>query len=209
MSRSLFEIEQADGGFRVRNLDASGNGLWEYHQCESIKSVIGVEQVGYGTRASSNLRKNPIREDDHRQIIIMFNDDQQSKIEYNIAYVNNQPTWTNDNAGLVQATADINSWCGGGSSTFEAAAAGNTETPSVVENTTSGGAGSTTAGVKAVSILFEGTGGTLGGVAVNDGHVASFDASMANTLASIAYVVPNAASGSFPNSPRVVITYTT
>jgi hypothetical protein len=159
--------------------------------------------------ANTNQRLNPLREDDHRQIIINFIDVDKSPVAYNIEYVANQAGWTNDTAGLLQALSDVNSWCGGGASLFEAAAVGNSETPSVVVDAVPANPGNTVAGVKGVSILFEGTGGSLGGVAMNSGQIMTYDASMANTVGSIAYVVPNVADANFPLSPRVVITYLT
>jgi hypothetical protein len=62
--------------------------------------------------------------------------------------------------------------------------------------------GSTTDDVQSMSIWFDGKNGTLGGVIVPDGYVASFSPNGANdTVGSIAYTVPDT------KGLRVVITY--
>lgn len=215
-----WEIEQQTGGFRVRKLALPGEQQqpWGFIPCHAVKEVRGLYQPGFGTRQPDNIRKNPIRQDDLATLKISFHDQNEtSPFEEDLLYVNNQPTWTPDLAGLNQAVSDITSWCGGGVQALinieaavqniDATLSGNTETPSTVENTTSGGAGSTTAGVKGFSILFEGSGGTLGGVAVDSGYSTSKSATLGNELGSQAYVVPNVADVAFPNSPRVLIEY--
>lgn len=204
-----FEIESVDGGFRVRNVATPANP-WEYHKCAGIKSITGVEVPGMGTRDATNLRKNPIRYDDKRQIVISFHDENNtSPLRYNIEDVSNQAGWTNNAAGLLQALADINSWCAGAGATIATILEGNSEIPTTVEDIVPANAGSTTNGVKAFSILFEGTGGTFGGVAVDSGYSSGKAASLSNGLASENYVVPNVADAAFPNSPRVLIEYIT
>lgn len=71
-------------------------------------------------------------------------------------------------------------------------------TPHVVQATTNG---STTAGVRAFSIWFRGTGGTLAGVSVPDNGVIEYAADRPDTLAAIAYTVPTT------GEARVIISY--
>lgn len=209
--RNLWEIEQVTGGFRIRVL-ATGTAEqqpWTFVDCTAVKQIHGVIKTGFGTRDATNLRKNPVREDDTISLIISFHDENNtSPIDYDIQYVNNQPGWTPDLAGLNQAISDVTSWCGGVANLISVIT-GNVETPSTVQDTTPAAAGTTNAGVKGFSILFEGTGGTLNGVPVVSGYVSSKDASLGNTLSSESYVVPNVADPNFANSPRVVITYVT
>lgn len=211
MARQPWEIEQQNGGFRIRTIAESGvqQQPWIFIPCSAVKQVSGVFLPGFGTRQANNNRRNPIREDDRILLKIAFHDENESSpIEYDILYVDNQPTWTADLNGLQQAITDVSSWCEGASGIINILS-GNTETPSTVENATSGGAGSTTAGVKGFSILFEGDGGVWGGVAVDSGYISSKSASLGNTLDAQAYTVPNVADADFPNSPRVLIEYVT
>jgi hypothetical protein len=212
MARQPWEIEEQPGGFRIRVIAATGvqQQPWDFIPCSAVKQVKGVYQPGIGVRQSNNIRKTPIREDDRILLIISFHDENNtSPLEYDILYVNNQPTWTPDLAGLTQAITDVSSWCGSSNSDIISVITGNTESPSTVENTSSGAVDSTNAGVKGFSILFEGSGGSLGGVPVISGYISSKAASLGNSLAAQAYVVPNAADATFPNSPRVVIEYVT
>ena len=147
------------------------------------------------------------------EIHIYFNKDESTPIDYNIKYVNNQPTWTNDTAGLLVALADIASWCGGASTTLVAIEDLLGNTPVVgttVANATPAAAGTTTAGVKGYSIQFEGTGGALNGVPMDSGYSSGKGGPLGNVFsAGQAYVVPNVADPAFPNSPRVLIEYIT
>lgn len=88
--------------------------------------------------------------------------------------------------------------------------AGNVETPMTIEDVyvvTTNETGSTPAGVKSFSILFEGTGGALNGVPVVSGYENSKPASLGNALGSESYTIPTTADAAFPFSPRVVISY--
>lgn len=72
-------------------------------------------------------------------------------------------------------------------------------TPSIVEATVDG---STLGNKKSISLLFRGTGGTLGGVAVPDNSVFTFAPNGGNqTVSAIAYTVPTA------GEKRIIITY--
>jgi hypothetical protein len=70
--------------------------------------------------------------------------------------------------------------------------------PSIVKFTSA--SGSTTTGVKAVSLFVESDDATIGGVAVPDGYIANFSAEGSHTVDSIAF---NAGTGS------ITITYLT
>lgn len=78
------------------------------------------------------------------------------------------------------------------------------ETPFTIE---SGVNGSTPSGVKSFSIRFEGSNGILGNAVMNSGDVISKSATLANSLSSENYVVPDTLDTDFPFSPRVVISY--
>lgn len=214
MVRNLWEIEQTTSGFRVRVLPPAGEiqQPWENYMCDQIHSISGTDIAGYGTRQANNQRKFPVREDDKRELLIYFNKDQSSPVSYLIEYVNNQPTWTDDTAGILKAISDVASWCGDVStslSNIEGVISGNLEVPSTAQDIVPLNAGTTTTGVKAFSILFEGSGGSFGGVPVVTGYSTGKAASLGNTLASEAYIVPNVADPNFPNSPRVLIEYIT
>lgn len=204
-----WEIEQADGGFRVRNINTTDPQPWQYIKCSAIKSITGTDIADFGLRdGTTNQRKNPVRHDDKRSIIVSFHDENNSSpLRYNIEDVNNQPGWTNDTAGLLQALSDINSWCASAGAVISAILTGNVETPTTVQDIVPANPGTTTAGVKAFSIMFEGTGGSFGGVPVNSGYTTGKAASLSNTLDAEAYVVPNVADPAFPLSPRVIIEY--
>jgi len=212
------QIEQTTNGFRVRVSGNPNNSGWEYYPASAVKSVVPVKVIGMGDRQPDNNRLNPIQYDDMLMFVISFHDENNtSPLRYDIQSVTNQVGWTPNANGLAQAVADINSWLGTTAASLsaiasdiaaiEAAMIGNTETPSTVQNATSGGAGTTTAGVKGFSILFEGSGGTLNGVPVQSGYIKSVTPSLGNELGSEAYVVPNVADPDFPLSPRVVISY--
>lgn len=203
-----YEIEQTTGGFRIRIVNAANQEPWTYIQASAVKSVVGVEDPGFGTRDASTLqRKNPVRHTDKREFIVNFHDENESApLRYNIEDVDNQPTWTNDAAGLEQAIADISSWCAG-SAGVSGALSGNVESPRTDQNTTAGATSTTPGGAKAFSILFEGTGGTLATIPVDSGYSIAKAASLGNTLDTQTYTVPTAADPNFPNSPRVLIEY--
>jgi len=215
MVRNQWEIEQTTSGFRVRVIAPAGETQqpWEYYKCDQIHSITGMDVTGFGTRQADNQRKNPVREDDKREVLIYFNKSQSTPLSYNIAYVDNQPTWTNDTAGILIALADISSWCGGSSTILTSindALEGTPVAGTTVQNASSGAAGTTTAGVKGYSIQFEGTGGTLNTVPVDSGYSSGKAAPLGNVFtAGQDYVVPNAADPNFPNSPRVLIEYIT
>jgi len=206
-----FEIEQTDNGFRYRPLTTDPNdSKWEYINAVGVKSVQGVFQENFGERnASTRQRKNPIRYDNLATIIVNFHDINAPELTKRLQDVDNQATWTDNIAGLMQALSDINSWLSAASSSsaITSILTGNTEVPSVVANAASGTAGSTVAGVKSFSISFEGSNGAKDGVVVESGHVANFSATLSNGLGSMAYTVPNVADTFYPNSPRVVIQY--
>ena len=76
---------------------------------------------------------------------------------------------------------------------------GSQRTINAVEVTT---AGSTTAGVQSVSLLFDGNGGTLNGVSVPNRYFAGYSPNGINdTVNSISYTPPTTGSG------RIIITY--
>ena len=206
--RNLWEIEQITGGFRIRVL-ATGTAEqqpWTFVDCNAVKQIHGVIKTGFGTRDSTNLRKNPVREDNTISLIISFHDENNtSPIDYDIQYVNNQPGWTPNLAGLNQAISDVTSWCSGSGSIL-GLPTGIEENTSTTQNNFPGAIGSTVLNSKSFSILFEGANGALDGIVMNSGQIVSKSASLGNTLAPEQYVVPNVADPQFPNSPRVVIT---
>jgi hypothetical protein len=118
-----FEIQPVDGAIAIRIIDPVTPNQWEYYQFSAIKSVVPVSIIDYGLRdTTTNIRKNPVREDDKLEFIINFHDENESApLRYNIKYVDNQPGWTYDLVGLAQALADINSWIGAGSGAVSAA----------------------------------------------------------------------------------------
>ena len=217
MALKQWEIEQTTSGFRVRVLVDVGAGEiqqpWEYYKCSQIHSVSGMDIAGFGARQADNNRRMPVREDDQREILIYFNKAESTPTRYNIKYVDNQPTWTDDTAGLLIALADISSWCNGMASSLVSIVDGLEDTPvagTTVQNNVPAAAGTTTAGVKGYSIQFEGTGGTLNTVPMDSGYSSGKAAPLGNVFTSgQAYVVPNVADPNFAFSPRVLIEYIT
>ena len=105
------EIKPENGAIAIRVINTDTPNEWEYYQFGAIKSVVPVSVLGMGSRQPDNNRKNPMRYDDELEFVINFHDENESSpIRYNIAAVQNQPTWTNDFAGLGVAVSDINSW---------------------------------------------------------------------------------------------------
>lgn len=77
-----------------------------------------------------------------------------------------------------------------------------------IEDTDTGVVNTTPVGVKSFSILFEGSGGEIDGVAdIISGYSEVNSATLGNTLAAKAYRVPTVADPNFSASPRVVISY--
>ena len=215
MARNQWEIEQTTSGFRVRVLVPAGaiQQPWENYSCDQIHSVSGMDIAGFGARQADNNRRMPTREDDNRKLLIYFNKAESTPVSYNIKYVDNQPTWTDDTAGILQAISDVSSWCGGAGTTLVAiddVLGGTPVVGTTVVNATPSAAGTTSSGVKGYSIQFEGTGGTLNTVPMDSGYSSGKAAPLGNVFTvGQAYVVPNAADPNFPNSPRVLIEYIT
>ena len=128
-----FEIEQTDNGFRYRPLTTDPNdSKWEYINAAGVKSVQGVFQENFGERnASTRQRKNPIRYDNLATIIVNFHDINAPELTKRLQDVDNQATWTDNIAGLMQALSDINSWLSAASSSsaITSILTGNTEVP--------------------------------------------------------------------------------
>ncbi len=201
-----FEISPVAGAIAVRNINAVTPNAYEYYQFTAIKSVTPASELGFGTRSvTTNERKNPVRYTDKLEFIITFHDENESTpIKYNIHDVANQPGWTDNFAGLEQAVSDINEWIGAGATALKSME-GNTETPKTIQSLIDG---STPTPCKGFSIYFDGTGGTLDGVAVPDGYISSKTASASNILAAESYTVPTGLGISGSGLIRVVIGYT-
>lgn len=113
MGRSLkqIEISNVDCCLRIRNINAADPNAYEAYALVNIKGVKGLYEPGIGVRdPSTNQKANPYPEfDDMLRIQIEFLGDD-PPIDFDIQYVDNQPGWTADLAGLQQAVADICQW---------------------------------------------------------------------------------------------------
>jgi len=200
MALQKIEIEQTTSGFRVRPV---GNPQWQEYDGKDVKSIIPTEVIGIGV----GIDNSNYRYDDMLTFAITFNEEDRNSLRYDVQDVENQAGWTANSAGLTQAIADIESWlASSGISVIASVISGNVQTPLTIAAVIDG---STPAGASSFSILFEGSGGSLNGVPVVSGYTNSKSATLGNTLASESYVVPTVADlGTFPNSPRVVISYT-
>jgi hypothetical protein len=117
-----FDIELSGVSIRYREYTSGGTAQWNYYPVANIKAVESVVQIGFGTRDTTNLRKNPTRQDDLLCITINFTDDTKPLV-FDIQNVMNQAGWTANAAGVTQALTDINGWIGTGGGGLPAGAA--------------------------------------------------------------------------------------
>jgi len=111
-----FEIDLDGASIIYRPWTDDDSALWSYYPTQSIHSVIPNEIIGFGLRQADNQRRMPVRNDDKLDIQIIFFDDEATPLSFSLYNVMNQPGWTPDHAGMIQALQDINSWIASGSS---------------------------------------------------------------------------------------------
>lgn len=117
-----YEISAEGSAIKIKIINPDLTTQYEYYQFAAIKSIVGVEQIGFGTRQADNNRKNPVRHTDLLEFVVNFHDENESApLKYSILDVSNQATWTPNTAGLAVALADINGWLGLGSASGPAA----------------------------------------------------------------------------------------
>ena len=119
--------------------------------------------------------------------------DREADLSFDLASVTNQAGWTLDEAGCIQAEADIRGWAASG-----ATGGGATETtlievrdntaadPTTLTSSSTTGAGTIPALSKAATIFIDGTGGEINGVVRPDGWSQSFEFNH-DTLPAIPY----------------------
>lgn len=113
-----YEISAEGSAIKIKIINPDLTTQYEYYQFSAIKSIMAVEQIGFGARQADNNRKNPVRHTDLLEFVISFHDENESSpLRYSILDVNNQATWTANTAGLTVALADLNGWLGAGSTT--------------------------------------------------------------------------------------------
>jgi hypothetical protein len=98
---------------RFTDTDKGVVGQWEHNPVCAVVSITSGpgDIVGFASRdAVTNQRRHKFKYDDMLRIIIEFQGAGQSKMDFNIQDVTNQPGWTPDPAGLAQALVDINAW---------------------------------------------------------------------------------------------------
>lgn len=117
-----FDIELSGVSIRYREYTAGGTAIWNYYPVAHVEAVESVVQIGFGTRDTTNLRKNPTRQDDLLRITISFADGTKSLV-FDIQNVMNQAGWTANVAGMAQALSDINGWLATGGGGLPAGAA--------------------------------------------------------------------------------------
>lgn len=111
MSKKKIEIEKIDSSIAIRVQQEDGSyGLNNLYPVVAVRSVEPQMQIGLAPVQSDNNRLNNYPYEDKLMVIITFNSENQTKEYFDIQDVTNQPTWTADSSGLIQALEDINSW---------------------------------------------------------------------------------------------------
>jgi hypothetical protein len=114
---SKIEIKKISNSVAIRKRNADGVTFtpWTYHSVTNIRSIVPDFALGYGAVQPDNNRKHNYPYDDKLVVIFNFVSENGTKEYFDIQDVLNQPTWTSNEAGLLQATQDINNWIGTGS----------------------------------------------------------------------------------------------
>lgn len=114
------EILKIDNAVAIRT-SLDGGTTWSpyiYHQIPNIKTLVPVFQLGFAIPQpgdEGNLTHDYPYED-KLVILLAITDGHNSYTEsFDIQDVSNQVTWTADEAGFLQAMADINEWLGSAS----------------------------------------------------------------------------------------------
>jgi len=110
MSNSLKKIEVSKVGSTIEVLviNPVTPNAPECYALSAIKSVVPVRQENLGTSLTDRA---PYPDTDLNIITINFhNEDSNPSLKFDLSTVSNQPGWTADLSGLIQASTDICGW---------------------------------------------------------------------------------------------------
>lgn len=95
-----------------------GNPAIDYYPVSNILNITSTSQANYNLNAGGG---GPTHEyNDLYEIHIEFVDSQSPRLTFDVQDVTNQPTWTADTAGVLNALLSINSFVSSGSGTSSA-----------------------------------------------------------------------------------------
>jgi hypothetical protein len=112
MALRNMEISLEGTSIKVVNLNTSSPNIPEYYNTANVKSIVALKGIGIGTyQSNTDNPLMPYPKEDKLEVQINFiNQNENPPIKFDIQYISNQPTWTADYAGLLQAAYDINQW---------------------------------------------------------------------------------------------------
>jgi hypothetical protein len=112
MALKNIEISLEGTSIKYVNVNPSNPNIPEYYNTANIKSIVAIKGTGIGVyQSNTDNPLMPYPKDDKLEVQINFiNQNENPPIKFDIQYVSNQPTWTPDHAGLLQAVYDINQW---------------------------------------------------------------------------------------------------
>lgn len=97
---------------RVQKADGVSYENWIYHQIPNIKAIVPVFQLGFKEILSDGTPTRRYDYEDKMMIQLSFASGANQFTEtFDIQDILNQPGWTHDEAGFIQAMTDINAWC--------------------------------------------------------------------------------------------------
>lgn len=107
------EVSFIDKSIAIRLLNPNTGipGQWEYHPVCNLVSLTGQSYIDFGKLDTATMqRKHRYPHNNMTRIIIETNGTHQADIDFDVADVVNQPTWTADPVGIAKAKSDINLW---------------------------------------------------------------------------------------------------
>ena len=100
---------------RKRNKDGVTFTPWTYHSVKNIRSIVPDFALNFGVVQPDNNRTHNYPYTNKLRVFFNFVSENGTSEFFDIQDVLNQPTWTANEAGLLQAMTDINIWLGTGS----------------------------------------------------------------------------------------------
>jgi hypothetical protein len=111
MAKKKIEIEKIGSSIAIRVEQNDGSyAPANYYPISAIRSVEPQVQIGIAPVQSDNNRLNNYPYEDKLMISLSFTSENLTKEYFDIQDVTNQPGWTADLSGMVQALSDINGW---------------------------------------------------------------------------------------------------
>ena len=103
------EISLVGSCIEVLVLDAINPNAPENYNLADVKSIIPSFQENVGINGIDNAGTYPYK--DRKRITITFSGESGTpSLSFDLEEISNQPGWTLDLAGVIQAVSDINSW---------------------------------------------------------------------------------------------------